>query len=140
MKEPKASISKVRKLLSCSFLNLRSQDLKKGCGEGFNTVWRRIPTSFVNESYIYGREKEKEAVLELLLDGEVSGNDGVCMIATVGMGGLGKTTLAQLVYNDARVDYFNFKVEFLFLKILMFGGLQGLSYRLSQWRIVVLMI
>ncbi|KAG8367200.1 hypothetical protein BUALT_Bualt16G0047900 [Buddleja alternifolia] len=58
----------------------------------------RFPTtSLVNESRVYGRRREKEEVIQMLLD--ESNN----VIPIVGMGGIGKTTLAQLVYNDDRV-------------------------------------
>ncbi|XP_028065745.1 putative disease resistance protein RGA3 [Camellia sinensis] len=60
--------------------------------------------SMVNESEIYGRTDEKEMIIEMLLNNSSDLDDDVSVYAMCGMGGLGKTTLAQLVYNDRRVD------------------------------------
>uniref|UniRef100_A0A2K1R6J7 Uncharacterized protein n=1 Tax=Populus trichocarpa TaxID=3694 RepID=A0A2K1R6J7_POPTR len=59
----------------------------------------RLTNSLVNESEICGRRKEKEELLNILL----SNDDDLPIYAIWGMGGLGKTTLAQLVYNEERV-------------------------------------
>ncbi|KAA8547764.1 hypothetical protein F0562_004193 [Nyssa sinensis] len=64
---------------------------------------RRQTSSLVNESEIYGRDEEKEKIVEILLN-NLSDHDNVSVYAIWGMGGLGKTTLAQLVYNDGRVE------------------------------------
>jgi Leucine-rich repeat (LRR) protein len=63
------------------------------------------PTSVVTEAHVYGREKDKEALLELVL-GEKGGDDQLSVIPIIGMGGIGKTTLSQLVYNDEKVKTF----------------------------------
>uniref|UniRef100_A0A2N9FEU2 NB-ARC domain-containing protein n=1 Tax=Fagus sylvatica TaxID=28930 RepID=A0A2N9FEU2_FAGSY len=78
------------------------------------TTRSRVPTtSLVNEGHTYGRDEDKKAIVDLLLSGESSNTRlGLCfsMIPILGMGGLGKTTLAQLVYNDDNVSsYFDLK-------------------------------
>ncbi|KAJ8900395.1 hypothetical protein K2173_025035 [Erythroxylum novogranatense] len=65
--------------------------------------------SFVGEGEVIGRDKDKNAILRLLLDFNTSEN--VLIIPIVGIGGLGKTTLVQYVYNDERVkNHFELKM------------------------------
>ncbi|KAJ0673229.1 putative P-loop containing nucleoside triphosphate hydrolase, leucine-rich repeat domain superfamily [Helianthus annuus] len=62
---------------------------------------RRNETSLL-ESEVVGRESEKEKLLnKLLQDGPSKENFSVLPI--VGMGGVGKTTLARFLYNDTQV-------------------------------------
>ncbi|KAL7169386.1 hypothetical protein ACSBR2_034433 [Camellia fascicularis] len=65
----------------------------------------------VNESKIYGRTDEKEMIIEMLLNNSSDRDDDVSVYVMCGMGGLGKTTLAQLVYNDGMVEsYFELRI------------------------------
>ncbi|XP_038979027.1 putative disease resistance protein RGA4 [Phoenix dactylifera] len=57
--------------------------------------------SFVVESEVIGRQEDKEKIVNLLLNQRE--NENVTVHSIVGMGGMGKTTLAQLVYGDQRV-------------------------------------
>ena len=66
-------------------------------------IERRQTGSVVIESEIYGRGEEKEKIIQVLLT-DVSDQDNLAIYAVWGMGGLGKTTLAQLIYNDIRVQ------------------------------------
>eukprot|EP00268_Persea_americana_P053498 TRINITY_DN6059_c0_g1_i3.p1 TRINITY_DN6059_c0_g1~~TRINITY_DN6059_c0_g1_i3.p1 ORF type:complete len:427 (-),score=77.04 TRINITY_DN6059_c0_g1_i3:505-1785(-) len=67
---------------------------------------KRHPTSsIIDESIVFGRETDREKVVGLLTsdDDSLAANSGIQVVPICGMGGLGKTTLAQLAYNDERV-------------------------------------
>ena len=57
--------------------------------------------SFVHPRNVIGRDNAKKQILDLLMQRDAGRNFNV--ISLVGIGGLGKTTLAKLVYNDEQV-------------------------------------
>ncbi|XP_039024929.1 putative disease resistance protein RGA3 [Hibiscus syriacus] len=72
---------------------------------------RQQTHSFVGKDEIIGREDDKAALLELLQDNEFQSEENVIMVPIVGIGGLGKTALAQLIYNHERVkDHFELRM------------------------------
>ncbi|XP_078153700.1 putative disease resistance RPP13-like protein 1 [Carex rostrata] len=66
----------------------------------------RLPTShIVDEASVFGRDAEKKEVIDFLL---CEKEKPFSVISIIGKGGLGKTTIAQLVYKDERVTrYFD---------------------------------
>ncbi|RVW70278.1 putative disease resistance protein [Vitis vinifera] len=77
--------------------------LREGVGGVSFGIEERLPTtSLVDESRIHGRDADKEKIIELMLSDEATQVDKVSIISIVGMGGIGKTTLAQIIYNDGR--------------------------------------
>ncbi|PHT35015.1 hypothetical protein CQW23_26815 [Capsicum baccatum] len=73
---------------------------------------RTLSTSLVDESEIFGREIEIERLIDRLLSNDANGKN-LIVVPIVGMGGVGKTTLAKAVYNDKEVkDHFDLKVWF----------------------------
>ncbi|MED6178896.1 hypothetical protein PIB30_111877, partial [Stylosanthes scabra] len=72
-------------------------------GAKVDLSWRIPSTSLVVSSEIFGRNKDKEEVIKLLLDDTRHAESPVAVIPIWGLGGIGKTTLAQLVYSDAKV-------------------------------------
>ncbi|KAL5857103.1 hypothetical protein ACOSQ3_004561 [Xanthoceras sorbifolium] len=64
---------------------------------------RKESISFIDESEICGRDKETNTLVSKLLGESSDQKKGLHVISLVGMGEIGKTTLAQLAYNNNKV-------------------------------------
>ncbi|VAH26557.1 unnamed protein product [Triticum turgidum subsp. durum] len=58
-------------------------------------------TSSLLQGKVYGRDKEKNTIIKVMTAGK---SDSVTVVPIVGIGGAGKTALAQFVYNDPKVQ------------------------------------
>jgi ABC-type glutathione transport system ATPase component len=74
--------------------------------------------SYVSESDIIGREDDKKKIISLLRHSHEIQN--VSVVAIVGIGGLGKTTLAQLIYNDVEAGAVLLRLERVHMHPLTF--------------------
>ncbi|XP_059438307.1 putative disease resistance RPP13-like protein 1 [Corylus avellana] len=72
-------------------------------GRSYRKAGTMASTSVVPEPHVYGRDSDKEALFELLLS-EKCRNAQLSVIPILGMGGIGKTTLAQDLFNDKKVE------------------------------------
>ncbi|KAD6453260.1 hypothetical protein E3N88_07965 [Mikania micrantha] len=125
--ESEASSSKVRKLIpSCctnfpkstkmldklDMINAILQELLKEKADlGLSVIEehrprienRRFQSSVFDPSVIVGRQAEKEALVQQLLQADGPSHQKFGIVPIFGMGGVGKTTLARLLYDDQRV-------------------------------------
>ncbi|XP_073135071.1 putative disease resistance protein RGA4 [Henckelia pumila] len=70
---------------------------------------RITSTSFVDVSEVQGRDGDLKLLMKKLLPPVKE--DGIQIVSLIGMGGMGKTTLAQLAFNDNIVkDHFDVKI------------------------------
>ncbi|KAJ4972257.1 hypothetical protein NE237_005356 [Protea cynaroides] len=108
---------KLKKALKIKNINSELDEIKRNM-DALNFVRTSIPTtlqnrktietfSFVDESEISGRDEDKSKIVSRLIESE---NQDILLsvLPIVGMGGIGKTTLAKLVHHDEYVTkYFD---------------------------------
>ncbi|PNY17101.1 CC-NBS-LRR resistance protein, partial [Trifolium pratense] len=64
---------------------------------------KKLPTTSPEDKVnLHGRDVEKEEIIKFLLS-DNDGSNRVPVLSIVGLGGMGKTTLAEVVYNDDRI-------------------------------------
>ncbi|XP_048436332.1 putative disease resistance protein At3g14460 [Pyrus x bretschneideri] len=98
--------SKISNILRVLDLILNEKDvlgLKEGSPDRPQERTRQTTSRF-DEAGVFGREKDRETILEALRSDHPTG-PRIGVLPIVGMGGIGKSTLAQLVYKDVKVDF-----------------------------------
>ncbi|XWS42770.1 hypothetical protein CRYUN_Cryun16bG0042800 [Craigia yunnanensis] len=79
------------------------------CSDGGRPQNLPQTTPFVDTRDVFGRDSDKERLIDQMLSNESDAEGDASVIPITGMGGLGETTLAQLIFNDERVkNHFEF--------------------------------
>ncbi|MED6217232.1 hypothetical protein PIB30_015794 [Stylosanthes scabra] len=67
-------------------------------------------TSLITQPQVYGREKERDNIIDFLV-GDASNSQDLSVYPILGIGGIGKTTLAQLIFNHEKVaQHFDLRI------------------------------
>uniref|UniRef100_A0A0E0B1A6 Uncharacterized protein n=1 Tax=Oryza glumipatula TaxID=40148 RepID=A0A0E0B1A6_9ORYZ len=68
----------------------------------------RLTTSVPIEPKVYGRDADRDRIIEMLIN---EGSSDLLVLPIIGIGGIGKTTLARFVYRDQRIiDHFDLQI------------------------------
>ncbi|KAL1324766.1 putative disease resistance RPP13-like protein 1 [Arachis hypogaea] len=85
-------------------LGLKEQLEKRSSLYSSGTDLLYVPTTrIVDESKVFGRDNDKKQIIQKMKDAMEQKVEPVCVVAIVGMAGVGKTTLSQLLFNDGGV-------------------------------------
>ncbi|CAL5436170.1 unnamed protein product [Camellia sinensis] len=70
----------------------------------------RETSSVIAQPQLYGRDEDRDKIVKFLVE-DVCDSEHVSVFPILGIGGLGKTTLAQMAFNDERVEHhFDLKI------------------------------
>ncbi|KAF8398658.1 hypothetical protein HHK36_014513 [Tetracentron sinense] len=95
-------IQDIKKRLKGISANAETYGLNKQLGESSGASLNQVLENrapLVEEADVVGFHRDAEKLATLLVGGEARENHSVVVVSIVGMGGLGKTTLAKKVYN-----------------------------------------
>ncbi|KAJ1276567.1 hypothetical protein BS78_05G224000 [Paspalum vaginatum] len=103
MKTARENLSKIN-------MDFPSFNFKQGTTTTIEQCYdKRETTSDLPEEPIIGRDGEKQKIVDLLLSADAN-NDEIVIVPIYGLGGMGKSTLAQQVYNDDRFKRYDHRV------------------------------
>jgi hypothetical protein len=86
-------------------LGLKEASTSSGSGVGSGSlVSQKLPTtSLLGETVLYGRDVDKDIIFNWLRS-RTDNEKQLSVVSIVGMGGMGKTLLAQHLYNDSKME------------------------------------
>ncbi|KAK2987345.1 hypothetical protein RJ640_023646 [Escallonia rubra] len=93
-------IKKIRKRIDDIYKDAQHFNFRNTITNKPATFKGRETYSYVRQSEVIGRDDDKEILVRKLVEGS---SCELSVLSIVGMGGLGKTVLAQLVFHDERV-------------------------------------
>ncbi|WVZ50136.1 hypothetical protein U9M48_001422 [Paspalum notatum var. saurae] len=103
MKTARENLSKINK-------DFQSFNFRQGTTTTIEKCYdKRETTSGLPEEPIIGRVVEKQKIIDLLLSADTN-NDEIVIVPIYGLGGIGKSTLAQQVYNDDQFNKYDHRI------------------------------